>query len=41
MLGLILVIYRIKIEEKMLIKKFGTEYLEYMKKTRKLIFHIY
>jgi len=42
MLGLIpCVIYRIKIEEKMLIKKFGTEYMEYAKRTKKLIPHIY
>lgn len=42
MLGLIpCIIYRIRIEEKMLIEKFGNEYLEYMKKTRKLIPYIY
>jgi len=32
-----LTIYRIKIEEKMLIEKFGDEYREYMKKTKRLI----
>jgi len=42
MLGLIpLMSYRIKIEEKMLIEKFGDEYREYMKKTKKLIPFIY
>jgi len=42
MLGLIpLILYRIKIEEKMLIQKFGDEYREYMKKTKKLIPFIY
>jgi len=42
MLGLIpLILYRIKIEEKMLIDKFGDEYREYMKKTKKLIPYIY
>ena len=42
MLGLIpLMLYRIKIEEKMLIEKFGDEYREYMKKTKKLIPFIY
>ena len=42
MLGLIpYVIYRIKIEEEMLIEKFGIDYLEYMKKTKKLIPYIY
>ena len=38
MLGIIpLFIYRIRIEEKMLIEKFGDEYLQYMKRTKKLI----
>jgi len=38
MLGLIpLILYRIKIEENMLISKFGDEYREYMKRTKKLI----
>jgi len=42
MLGLIpLILYRIKIEEKMLIEKFGDEYREYMEKTKKLIPFIY
>ena len=33
--------YRIKLEESMLIEKFGDEYLEYMKQTKKLIPLIY
>lgn len=42
MLALIpLFLYRIKIEEKMLIEKFGDEYREYMKETKKLIPLIY
>jgi len=42
MLGLIpLILYRIKIEEKMLIEKFGDEYREYMKKTEKMIPLVY
>lgn len=42
MLGLIpCFLYRIRIEEKMLREKFGNEYREYMKKTRKLIPYIY
>ena len=41
-LGLIpLILYRIKIEEKMLIEKFGNEYREYMKKTKKIIPFVY
>jgi len=36
-----LIIYRVKIEENMLIKKFGDEYREYMKETKKLIPFIY
>ncbi len=34
-------LYRIKIEEQMLIETFGNEYLEYCKKVRKLIPYIY
>jgi len=34
-------LYRIRIEEKMVIEKFGKEYLEYMKRTKKLIPYIY
>ena len=34
-------LYRIRIEESMLLKEFGDEYLEYMKKTRKIIPFIY
>ena len=42
MLGVVpLFIYRIGIEEKMLIEKFGDEYLQYMKRTKKLIPFIY
>jgi len=42
MLGLTpLFLYRIKIEEKMLIKRFGEEYKEYIKKTKKLLPLIY
>jgi len=42
MLGLIpCFLYRIKIEENMLIKKFGSEYLKYMKKSKKLIPYVY
>jgi len=42
MLGVIpLILYRTKIEEKMLMKKFGEEYREYMKMTKKLIPFIY
>jgi len=38
MLGLILLIlYRLKLEEKMLVDKFGDEYREYMKNTKRLI----
>lgn len=35
------IMYRIKIEDKMLIEKFEDEYREYMKKTKKLIPYIY
>jgi len=42
MLGLIpLILYRIKLEEKMLVDKFGDEYREYMKNTKRLIPLIY
>ena len=42
MLGIVpLFLYRIGIEEKMLIEKFGPEYVEYMKRTRKLIPFLY
>jgi len=38
MLGLIpCFLFRIKIEENMLIEKFGDEYREYMKDTKKII----
>jgi protein-S-isoprenylcysteine O-methyltransferase Ste14 len=35
------ILYRITIEEKMLIQEFGNEYLEYRKHTKKLIPYIY
>ena len=42
MLGIIpLFLYRIGIEEKMLIEKFGSEYIQYMKRTERLIPFIY
>lgn len=42
MLGLFPVyLYRTNFEEKMLIQKFGDEYLEYMKDTKKMIPYIY
>ena len=42
MLGIVpLFLYRIGIEEKMLIEQFGDEYLQYMKRTKKLIPLIY
>jgi protein-S-isoprenylcysteine O-methyltransferase Ste14 len=34
-------LYRIKIEENMLIERFGSAYLEYMKHTKKLIPYVY
>ena len=36
-----LILYRIRIEEKMLIEKFGEAYREYMKKTKKIVPHVY
>jgi len=42
MLGYIpCVLYRIQLEEKMLIERFGKEYRDYMKKTKKIIPMIY
>jgi len=42
MLGIVpLFLYRIGIEEKMLIEKFGPEYIQYMKRTKRLIPLIY
>lgn len=42
MLGLFLVyLYRTKLEENMLIEKFGDEYLKYMKDTKKMIPYVY
>ena len=41
-LGLIpFTLYRIRIEEKMLIRKFGDEYMGYMKKPKQLVPFIY
>jgi protein-S-isoprenylcysteine O-methyltransferase Ste14 len=37
----VVMIYRIKVEEKLLVEQFGTEYLDYMKSTRRLIPWIY
>jgi protein-S-isoprenylcysteine O-methyltransferase Ste14 len=36
-----LILYRIRIEERMLIQRFGNQYLEYMKRTKRLIPFIY
>jgi len=41
LVGIPLFIYRIGVEEKMLIEEFGDEYLEYTKATRKLFPYIY
>lgn len=42
MLGLIpCTLYRVKIEESMLLEKFGDEYREYVKKTKKMLPFIY
>jgi len=35
------IFYRIRIEERMLIKKFGSEYLGYMKKSKRLVPYVY
>jgi protein-S-isoprenylcysteine O-methyltransferase Ste14 len=35
------ILYRIRVEEKMLIQEFGEEYLDYKKRTKKLIPYIY
>jgi len=40
-LGMILLLFRIEIEEKMLIEAFGEEYKEYQNNTKKLIPHVY
>lgn len=41
-LGLVpCIIYRIRIEERMLVEEFGDEYREYMKKTKKMIPKVY
>jgi len=36
-----LLIHRIKLEERMLIERFGTEYQEYVEHSKKLIPYIY
>ncbi len=41
LVGIPLFIYRIGVEEKMLIEEYGDEYLKYMKATSKLIPYIY
>ena len=41
LMGIPLFIYRMGVEEKMLIEEYGDEYLEYMKATSKLIPYIY
>ncbi len=42
MLGLIpLILYRKRIEERMLVERFGSEYLEYAQKTKKLVPFVY
>jgi protein-S-isoprenylcysteine O-methyltransferase Ste14 len=40
-LGMVLLLFRIEIEEKMLIEAFGEEYREYQKNTKKLIPRVY
>ncbi|MHA1505994.1 MAG: methyltransferase family protein [Candidatus Asgardarchaeia archaeon] len=35
------VTYRMKIEERMLIKYFGEEYIEYMKETKRIVPYVY
>ena len=40
-LGVTLVLIRIPFEEKMLISRFGQQYIDYMKRTKKLIPHVY
>jgi len=41
LVGIPLIIYRIGVEEKMLIEEFSDEYLEYTKATRKLFPYVY
>jgi len=41
LVGIPLVIYRIGVEEQMLIEEFSDEYLEYTKATRKLVPYVY
>lgn len=42
MLGIIpLFLYRMEIEEKMLVEKFGSQYIQYMKRTKRLIPFVY
>ncbi|MCW4002028.1 MAG: isoprenylcysteine carboxylmethyltransferase family protein [Candidatus Bathyarchaeota archaeon] len=40
-IGTILLLFRIRIEEKMLVEAFGEDYKEYQRKTKKLIPYIY
>jgi len=37
----VLLLFRIQVEENLLIEAFGEEYLEYRKRTKKLLPHIY
>jgi len=41
LLGNIILLFRIGIEERMLVEEFGVEYEEYMKRTRKLVPYVY
>ena len=41
LIGNALLLFRIGIEERMLLEEFGVEYEEYMRKTRKLVPHVY
>ncbi len=41
LMGIPLIIYRIGVEEQMLIEEFSDEYLEYTKATRKLVPYVY
>jgi protein-S-isoprenylcysteine O-methyltransferase Ste14 len=40
-IGLVFLLIRIEIEEKMLIETFGEEYIEYQRNTKKIIPYIY
>jgi protein-S-isoprenylcysteine O-methyltransferase Ste14 len=41
LVGNALLLFRIEIEERMLVEEFGSEYKEYMSRTKKLIPHVY